>query len=183
MADEIGPECTKCMITTSMLFTSKSLPEVSSVTNALILELVKFKDRHQCTFKVMCKDLYGNSWPQQQAPTTQAITKSIERLCFRLEKLKKQHTGVEKEETISDFLRQVYTLPSIGLYKGKVQHYSPLKVSSRIVDAEKSQELKKSQEKMYSATWNANKRLKRRDALILQQKAQIASQVELMKKN
>ena len=52
---------------------------------------------------------------------------SIERLTARLSKLRKQHTTLEKDETISEFLQQEFVLPRLGLYKGRVLHFSPAK--------------------------------------------------------
>ena len=60
------------------------LPEVDIVSNGLILELLRFKDRHaQCTFKILyswLQDIYGKNWSHESPPTSKAITKSVRRL-------------------------------------------------------------------------------------------------------
>ena len=63
-------------------------------------------------------------WPQEEPPTCQAISKSIERLTARLSKLKKQHSTAKKDEIISEFHQQEYVLPKLGFYKGRVLHFS-----------------------------------------------------------
>lgn len=117
----VGPICSKNDITSSMLLSYVStksrvhLPEVQTITNELVLELSRFKDRHsQCTFKTLhewIRALHGSIWPQEEAPTYQAISKSIERLTARLSKLKKQHSTAKKDEIISEFLQHEYILP------------------------------------------------------------------------
>ena len=134
----VGLICSKNGITSSMLFSYVStkscvcLPEVQTITNELILELSRFKDQHlQCTFKTLhewIRALHdGSIWPQEEAPTYQAISKSIERLTARLCKLKKQHSTAKKDEIISEFLQHEYVLPKLGFYKGRVLHFSPAK--------------------------------------------------------
>lgn len=201
--NELGPECTKSGITTSMLLSYASaeshinvqhLPEVRTVTNELLLELVRFKDRHsQCTFKTLyfwVKELYGKKWPQEEAPTSQAITKSIERLSARLSKLKKLHTTPEKDGAISEFLQQEYVLPKLGFCKGRVLHFSPAKeltcskadhASTGQTQNEYAQKCSELKQKMYAITRNTNKRLKRRDAVIQQQKRHIHSQQQAIR--
>ena len=145
------------------------LPEVQKITNNLIFELTRFKDRHsQCTFRTFhdwLRKLYGKNWPEE-APTVQAITKSIDRLGARLCKLKKQHTTAEKEKTISDFLQQEYDLPRLGLCKGRVLHFSPAKKSTcgkaNLTSGSQTQEqcvqkCKELRQKMYAVTRNTNK--------------------------
>ena len=39
--------------------------------------------------------------------------------------VKKNHTSAEKDELISEFLLQEYVLPKLGLYRGRVLHFSP----------------------------------------------------------
>lgn len=133
---EPWPMCSENGLSSSMLLSfvlneHAALPEVHTITNGLVLELIRFKERHpQCTFKVFyawIKDLYGKKWPDEGAPTIQAITRSVARLTACFSKHKKQHGTPEKEANIADFLRQEYVLPSIGLCKGRVQHFSPVK--------------------------------------------------------
>ena len=89
-----GPICSKNGITSSMLLSYVStkscvrLPEVQTITNELILELSRFRDQHsQCTFKTLhewIRALHGSIWPQEEALTYQAISKSIEWLTASL---------------------------------------------------------------------------------------------------
>ena len=74
------------------------------------------------------QDLFSKKWPEEAAPTLQAFTKIMERLKAKLNKLKKQHTSTEKDTNLETFLNEVYTLPSIGLHKGRVLHFSPVKL-------------------------------------------------------
>ena len=137
VAVELGPNCSKNGITSLMLLSYVStescvcLPEVQTITNELVFELSRFKDRHsQCTFKTLhewIRALHESMWPQEEPPTCQAISKSIEWLTARLSKLKKQHNTAKKDEIISEFLQQDYVLPKLGFYKGRVLHFSPAK--------------------------------------------------------
>ena len=94
------------------------LPETEMVTNGLIIELSKFKDNHgQCTSSMLhswIKDLFGKNWPQTSPPTTQAIVNSVDRLIAKYRKLQKQHSSIKKEEIISSFFQEEYTLPQSG---------------------------------------------------------------------
>ena len=193
--DELGPECTKNGINVSMLLSYvlktstescvQHLPEVQTVTNELVLELIRFKDRHsQCTFRHFqewMQHLFGKKWPTE-APTSQAISKSTERLMARLSKLKKLHS-------ISEFLQQEYVLPRLGLSKGRVLHFSPVKkpTCATLQTASPTQDdyiqmYKELKQKMYAVKRNANKRLKWREKVIHQQKKQIHSQQEAIRK-
>ena len=189
-----GEQCTKNGITTAMLLSYVSSdaathpPEVEIITNGLLLQLVRLKDSHsQCTLKTLyawMKDVYGRKWLQEEAPTSLAINKSIERLSARLTKLKKNHTSAEKDELISEFLLQEYVLPKLGLYRGRVLHFSPAKKQGDTATVPKdhtSEQLcKEVKKKMYALTRNANKRLKRREAVIQKQKVQIHSQLQMI---
>ena len=200
--DELGPECTKNGINVSMLLSYvlktstescvQHLPEVQTVTNELVLELIRFKDRHsQCTFRHFqewMQHLFGKKWPTE-APTSQAISKSTERLMARLSKLKKLHSTVEKDGTISEFLKQEYVLPRLGLSKGRVLHFSPVKkpTCATLQTASPTQDdyiqmYKELKQKMYAVKRNANERLKCREKVIHQQKKQIHSQQEAIRK-
>lgn len=107
-----GKECAQNGITGPMLLSyvsptsAANLPEVETIMNGLLLELVRFKDQHsQCTLKTLygwTKDLYGKRWPQEEAPTSFAINKSIERLSARLSKLKKQHISFKKDDSLQN---------------------------------------------------------------------------------
>jgi len=101
VVSEVGPECTKHDIKSSMLLSDCDLPELESVTNGLILELVRFKERHsQCTFRKLfkwIKDLFGTKWPEQ-APNQQAVIQSIKRLSAGLSKLKKCSTSSTEKD-------------------------------------------------------------------------------------
>ena len=80
---------------------------------------------------------------------------------------------------ILGFMQQEFILPSIGLHHGKVQHFSPPQKGARKCTTKSSaKEMKK---KMYAVARNANKRLKRREALISDQKECIDSQRGLIK--
>ena len=99
----------------------------------------------------------------------QSLTKSIERLQARLGKLEKQHTGTIKDSNVEMFLNKEYHLPSIGLRRGQVLHFSPAKKENPQAKAE----FKELQQKMYGLTRNA---MKRRDAKFQEHKEQIAFQ-------
>lgn len=148
------------------------LPRLPTVTNELILELIKFKNQHsECTYKTFhcwLIDIYGEQWPQPDSPTYQAITRSVERLNARLTKIKKQHSSSKKEETLSGFLQEEFILPKLGFCRGKVVNYSPASKSASSHD--KTQYTKEVREKVYSIMRNANKRLKRKEATIQSQK-------------
>ena len=178
-----------------------SVPQVRHISNQLLLELLRFKDQHaECTFRTMycwVKDLFGKKWPEEAAPTLQAFTKSMERLKAKLAKLKKQHTGTEKDADVEAFLNGEYILPSTGLRKGHVLHFSPSKkekpqsladceqpsqVSVKSDHAYKDIGYKDMQQNIYALTRNANKRIKWRDAIIQEQKERIALQVSLIKR-
>ena len=153
----------------------------------MVLELTRFKDLHsQCNFKTLydwLKDLFGLKWPQKEAPTSHAVAKGIERLRAQLRNLKKRHTSAEKDQLIAEFLQQDFLLPRLGLGlnsgRARIVHFSPAKSSRpELTQEEQYRELKK---KMYSITRNANKKLKRREAVIEQQKVQIHSKDQGLK--
>ena len=180
---DVGPECSKHGITLSMLLAvatssaTASLPELDVVTNQLVLELATVKDKHyQCTFYIFrqwLRKLFGRRWPEQ-APTPQAITRSVKRLLERLHKMKKQPTSSnERGNNLADLLQQEFTLPVVGICKGVVVHFSPVKKLHEV--SKETQELR---QKMYSITRNTNKRLKRREATIAKQQACIDIQHE-----
>ena len=173
---EVGPACTKHGITPSILLSGCGLFELNSITNEIVLELARFKDRHsQCTLKdvyLWIKDLFGSKWPEQP-PNQDAVTQSIKRLSAGLSKLKKCSTSTEKEGKIIEYLQHDYVLPHLGFHKGKIIHFSVAKQSSR-----SEKELK---QKMYAITRNANKRLKRREAVISEQKNSLESQQKKIK--
>ena len=54
--------------------------------------------------------VFGETWPEEGPPTLQAFTESVEWLKAKLTKLKKQHTGSDKEV---EFLTENYTSPSL----------------------------------------------------------------------
>lgn len=180
MASALDLELDRNGISAAVLLSNDvSLPEIDAVTNKIVLELAKFKDFHQCTFKTLykwIKDLFGVKWPPNEAPTLPAIVKSIERLRAQLMNLKKHHTSIQKDQLIAEFLQQNFVLPKLGLSHGRVIHFSPAKNSK--VRPEQYKELKK---KIYSINRNANKRLKRREAVIEQQKVQLHSQALVVK--
>ena len=155
---------------------SQCLPELERVTNDVVLELCKFKDQHnnQCSFQALhswIKGIFGRKWPSEQAPSYQAITRSIVRLTARLNKLKKQQNDKpEKSESISTLLQQEFVLPTIGYHSGKVVCFSPVKQVPKSTDKTTRSELTAITQKMYATTRNANKRLKRWDKKINCQK-------------
>lgn len=162
----------------------QQLPKLPQVTNALILELLKFKYQHSgCTFKIFrhwLEHLYGDEWPQPDSPTCQAITRSTERLSAKLSKLKKQHTSLEKDDVLSEFLQQEFVLPTLGFRKGTVVSFSPVK-KARDTKASDS-DLKETKQKMYALHRNTHKQIKRRDLVIQKQNDCIRSQQEAIKK-
>ena len=117
----MGPECVRFGVQEVILLSyvksstcrqqaTVVIPKVPLVSNKLVLELLCFKDQHaQCTYRTMycwLQDLFGKRWPKEAAPSLQSLTKSIERLKAKQSKLKKQHTGVDKEATLETFLHQ-----------------------------------------------------------------------------
>ena len=185
-AGRVRSDCSQVGIHSSSLLSYTSslilvqLPEVQVITNELILELLRFKDQHpQCTFRIFycwLKNLYGKNWPDETPPTCKAVTKSIRRLMEAFEKLKKENSSEDKNHKIAEFLKQEYILPKLQIYKGKVLHFSPVKnhLTKQIVCSQK--QVKEFRQKVYAATRNANKKLRRREAIIAQQKACIESQ-------
>ena len=183
---EVGPESTR----NGMLLSSNSnLLEIDTITNKIVLELARFKDLHpSCTLKSLyswLKDLFGAKSPEKEEPTSHAVAKSIERLRAQLSNLKKRHTSAQKDQLIAEFLQQDFLLPRLGLCSGRIVHFSPAKSSARTrpdLTQEKCilqyKELKK---KIYSINRNANKRLKRRELLIKQQKSEIQSKDQTLK--
>ena len=73
------------------------------------------------------------------------------------------------------FLRDEFSLLKLGFRKGKVIKFSPTRPS-------KKYESKDMKEKLYAINRNANKRLKRRDARILEQERHIKEQEEIIAK-
>lgn len=146
------------------------LPELATVSNGLIIELIKFKYQYpECTYKTVflwVRDLYGERWPQPDSPTGQAIAKSITRVEAILSKLRKQHSSLKKEKSISDFLDEEFNLPKLGLCKGKVIVFSPAKKSMK---SSSGRCIEKMREKMWAINRNANKRIKRRNEVIQKQ--------------
>ena len=100
---ELGPICSKNGITSSMLLmyplNHVRLPEVETITNELVLELSRFKDRHsQCTFKTLhewIRAVHGSIGPQE-APTYQAISKSID---AKYQRLKRREKVIDEQKT------------------------------------------------------------------------------------
>lgn len=163
------------------------LSEVPFVTNELILELARFKHRHpKCTFRTLyfwMKDIFGDKWPLPDSPTCQAIVKSIERLDARFLKLKKQHSSVDKDIEISDFLKEEFSLPQLGYHKGKIVNFSPLARNQDLAKKHQSAKMYEDvRKKLYAANRNANKRLKRREAKIQEQEKLIREQQEAISK-
>ena len=182
----VGPECTRVGVKNEMLLSyvncpeeRVSVPHISTISNRLLLELVRFKNEHaQITFRILycwVQDLFGINWPEEP-PTLQSLTKSIERLQARLAKIKKQHSGTKKDSDVEVFLNEQYVLPSIGLHNGQVLHFSPAKKEK----PKAKSDFKEMQQKMYALTRNANKKIKRRDTKIQKQKEQIALQTRLI---
>ena len=89
MASDVAHTCFQVGIDSSSLLSYASppaavqqLPEIQKVSNELILELLRFKDKHpqQCTFKILyswLKDIYGKKQPDESPPTSKAVTKSV----------------------------------------------------------------------------------------------------------
>ena len=153
------------------------LPQLSTISNGLILELVDFKHQNsKCTFKtVYCwiRELYGVNWPPNSPPTCQAVTRSIERLTARLQKVKKMCSCEKKDEMLIKFLKEEFVLPNLGFHKGikVVHHSSPPSVPQIVSGSTDStvQVKKEMKQKMYCLNRNANKRLKRREGVIQKQ--------------
>ena len=160
----------------------QQLEEIPFVTNELVLNLVKFKHSHpKCTFYVVycwIRDIYGEKWPLPDSPTCQAIIRCTDRLTARFSKLKKQRTSSEKEMALDDFLQEEFSLPELGFWKGKVVKFSPTRPSKKY-ELEACKDMK---QKLYALHRNANKRLKRREAKILEQERQIKEQEKIIAK-
>ena len=124
------------------------------------------------TFYGWIQSLFGETWPEECPPTLQAFTKSVERLKAKLTKLKKQHSSSDKEVAISGFLRENYTLPKFGVQRDRVLHFSPTK---QIVPIAREPH-REYRQKLYAITRNTNKRIRRRDQIIEDQKQQLISQ-------
>ena len=83
------------------------------------------------------KDVYDKKWPEKEAPTCHAITRSNERLTARFNKLKIKNNIIPEIETITTFLQEEYALPKQGFCKGQVLHFSPLKLRTKETHEEK----------------------------------------------
>lgn len=76
--EEMAPACTKSGIKASMLLSwsdsdTQHLPELDTVTNELVLELNKFKDRHRCTFKVFQKSCMAKNGQKEKHQLTRLL--------------------------------------------------------------------------------------------------------------
>ena len=76
-------------------------------------------------------DIYGEKWPQPDAPTHQALSKSATRLTAKLEKLRKMRSSIEKETLLTEFFAEEYTLPRLGYCRGRVISFSPQRPSKK----------------------------------------------------
>lgn len=172
---------------------SRPLPSISSISNELILDLFKLKCEHSAvTYKDVyqwIKEIYGEKWPEPESPTWQAIVRCVTRLNARLAKIRKQHTSVKKERLMSEFLQEEFRLPRLGLHKGKVINFSPPRklrqndkasipgqAQDQLEVAKYIELCKEMREKMYAINRNANKRLKRKEAIIQKQGDHIKNQ-------
>ena len=149
----VGPECTKHGITSSMLLQSSNLSEIKpiTVTNGLILELARFKDKHrECTYKHLygwMKDLFGTKRPEQ-APNQKAVTQNIKRISAALSKLKTPSISLspEREVNIEEYLNCEFVLPRLGFCRGRVVKFGVAKAKA---PTKSEQQL---QQQMYSIT-------------------------------
>ena len=89
---------------------------------------------------------------------------------------------------VTEFLKQEYVLPKLGIHNGKVVHYIPVKklqgpvvINDHLAKQMAKKELMEVRHKMYATNRNVKKKLKRRDAIIAQQKACIESQQKEIK--
>ena len=183
--NHIGPFCMRSGISSSMLLYNHPIPELEHVNNGLILELFHFKESYnQCTNQDLyrwIKSLLGKKWPDCP-PTYQAVTKSTERLLQRYRKLKKTPNCFEqREDMITEFLQNDYKLPLLGFHKGRVVHFTPVKSHNEKKKPSTDADTLLLKQKMYSTTRNANKRLKRREATISNQKECIEQQRQTIK--
>ncbi len=162
---------------------AEHLPQLPKITNGLILEFVDFKRNNSaCTFKIIycwIREIHGKNWPSIP-PSIQAVTRSIERLTARLQKHRKMRSCDKKDEIIFQFLQEEFDLPShdLGFQKQKELHHSssPPSRKSKISVAAGSIEsttplhqLLIQKQKLCGLNRNANKRVKRRDAVINKQ--------------
>ena len=69
----------------------------------------------------MIKNIFGKNW---RSSKHQAIIRSVTRLAACLTN---QYGSPEKEANIAEVLRQKYVLPTIGICKGRVQHFRQVK--------------------------------------------------------
>ena len=154
-----------------------------AVSNKVVINLFRKQDK-DCDYTLKTaygwlRDKYGDRWPEEP-PSVQAVSTSVKRAEARLTRLKKQHNGPDKTVAIQDFLEQDFQLPRLGLHKGRLQHFSPVKLpkaSRRQGSASQKQstqlarhDLGDIKKKMYAATRNANKRLRCKDGIIRDQK-------------
>lgn len=180
-----------CGLSESMLLSyprSHALPSISPIVNGLILDLFELKCEHSgVTYKVFhqwVKEIYGEKWPEPESPTSQAIVRCVTRLTARQARIRKQHTSVEKERLMSEFLQEEFILPRLGLHKGRVINFSPPRkqqqnkasmpgqvqqVEDQLEAAKYMGLCKQMREKMYAINRNANKRLKRKETIIRKQ--------------
>ena len=82
---------------------------------------------------------------------------------------------------ITEFLQNDYKLPLLGFHKGRVVHFTPVKSHNEKKKPSTDADTLLLKQKMYSTTRNANKRLKRREATISNQKECIEQQRQTIK--
>ena len=176
----------------AMLLSRKPLPEIVSITNSTILDLIKFKNDHGIAFNVFycwLEEIYGEKWPYPDPPTCPAIIKCVDRLFAKSVKIKKQRSSQSKEKLISEFLQEEFILPTVGLRRGQVITFSPPRKIKKQSDVTSNSDVqmiytkmyKEMKQKMYAINRNANKRLKRKDAVIQKQADRIESQTKAIK--
>ena len=125
------------------------------------------------------EEIYGEKWPYPESPTCEATVTCVERLTAKLITIKKQHSSVEKDGLMSLFLQEEFCLPKLGFRKGKVVNFSPPRKPKKQASTNPDSALeacKEMKQKMYAISRNANKRLKRREAVIQKQADRIQSQ-------
>lgn len=180
----ISPKLAECDITRSMLVQASpnGIPELVVVTNGIVLELADFRNQNSnsCTQQLLYEwiiQIYGSNWPRPDSPTCQAIVKSIDRLMAKRQKIRKMHSSPKKDDEISQFLQKEFILPSLGFRRGQVVHFTPVKKSKQTHSTGVVQPaVKELKQRMYARNRNANKCLKRREAIIQKQVSLIETQ-------
>ena len=150
----------------------------SIVTNRNMLELHDFLDRNSScsyyTYWRWASSLLRSSRSKNEFPTINSLRQSILRLSSKLAKLKKLPSSDEKLLKLAEFFEHEYELPNVFVARGRRVVVSTSSDESSCSSCADLRDLvQKSRKKMYDVHRNEQKKLKRRDAKILDQSAQL----------